>query len=164
MSKRLFSANIANVSALRAAKRAAMHQPGLGLIFLVRDGSTPRKEDSSQHSDAGVSMGGFSGGHRGPEDVLAPEKSNDAMTTTRASPGTEITGGRSPADSSVRLIGKVQPPDGRQSLMDQFDRQSGSSEHRTQGMGFDFSAAQEWYAARCTPKVLFSAGPFKVYT
>eukprot|EP00955_Chlamydomonas_euryale_P042257 352245-Chlamydomonas_euryale.AAC.2 len=91
MSKCLLSANIAKISALDAAERAAVHQPGL--IFLVSNGSTPSGDDSSQHSDAGVSMGGLSDGHGGPDDILAPSISSDAMTMTQAGPGGELSGG-----------------------------------------------------------------------
>eukprot|EP00955_Chlamydomonas_euryale_P039197 351323-Chlamydomonas_euryale.AAC.20 len=65
-------------------------------------------------------MRGFSGRHRGPEDAMAPEKSSDAMMRIQASPDAEITGGQSPAYSSVRLLDKVWPLNKRQSRMDQF--------------------------------------------
>eukprot|EP00955_Chlamydomonas_euryale_P074041 361921-Chlamydomonas_euryale.AAC.15 len=78
---------------------------GAGSAYISHDGSTPSEDDSSQHSDAGMSMGGLSGGPGGPGGALAPEKRSDEMMMIQASPDAEITGGQSPADFSVRLIG-----------------------------------------------------------
>eukprot|EP00955_Chlamydomonas_euryale_P102064 365390-Chlamydomonas_euryale.AAC.23 len=85
-------------------------QADLGPSYLARDGCTPSGDDSLQHSDAGVSMGGLSGGHGGPEDAMACEKTSNAMVMIQISPRAEITGSRSPSDLSVRLVGK--PPYG----------------------------------------------------
>jgi len=124
-------------------------QADLGPSYLARDGCTPSGDDSLQHSDAGVSMGGLSGGHGGPEDAMACEKTSNAMVMIQISPRAEITGSRSPSDLSVRLVGKVRPPNKQQSLTAQFGCGLSQREQRAQKARnhAELGAAQERRAA-----------------
>eukprot|EP00955_Chlamydomonas_euryale_P108610 365861-Chlamydomonas_euryale.AAC.38 len=95
-----------------------MAQPDVGLGYLVSDGSTLSEDDGPQQNDAGAIVRGLSGTCGGPEDGIAPEHSDGIGILSQASEGAmseaseglQITGGVSPPDRSVHVIGEVRPP------------------------------------------------------